>query len=118
MPACHLCGGPIIRKPRSFLGKIVDRAVYRCEDCGARLHRRRAPFALLKPYCECPKCGTRELNRLATRDRIDAMSQNPLRRLLFLLGLPIYHCTFCRFQFRDWRKRECDMQKKSDAMVA
>jgi hypothetical protein len=27
-----------------------------------------------------------------------------LRRLLGLFGLPLYHCTFCRFQFRDWRK--------------
>jgi len=29
------------------------------------------------------------------------MSSNPLRRLL--IGSPLYHCTFCRYQFRDWR---------------
>jgi hypothetical protein len=30
------------------------------------------------------------------------VSRNPCRRLLF--GCPLYHCTFCRYQFRDWRR--------------
>lgn len=29
---------------------------------------------------------------------------NPLRRLLVVFGASIYHCTFCRVQFRVWRK--------------
>jgi hypothetical protein len=41
-------------------------------------------------------------------DLIDRMSPNPLRRSLRLFGFPIYHCTFCRYQFRDWRKPDQD----------
>ena len=118
MPACLICGGPITRRPRNIFGKIVDRAMYKCEDCGQRIHRRRTFFALFRRYCECPRCGTRDLHRLASRDRVDGISKNPFRRLLVLLGFPIYHCTFCRFQFRDWRKRESDERKKSTAMTA
>lgn len=118
MPACYICGGPISRTPRNTFGRIVDRAVYKCEDCGLKVHRRRALFALFRPYCECPKCGTRELNRLASRDHVDGITRNPFRRLLRLLGFPLYHCTFCRFQFRDWRKRESDSPKGSKAIVA
>jgi hypothetical protein len=44
------------------------------------------------------------LSRLAAKDRIDSTSRNPLRRMLKLFGCPLYHCTFCRMQFRDWRK--------------
>jgi hypothetical protein len=39
------------------------------------------------------------------------MSQNPLRRMLGLAGFPLYHCTFCRLQFRDWRGRDPAAQK-------
>jgi uncharacterized Zn finger protein len=106
MPACVACGGPIVRRPRNVFNKFVDRAIYKCENCGRQTHRRRPIFTLFRRYCECPKCGTRNLSRLAVRDRIDTMTQNPLRRLLFLFGYPIYHCTFCRYQFRDWRKRQ------------
>jgi DNA-directed RNA polymerase subunit RPC12/RpoP len=70
------------------------------------MHRRRSFFALFNQYSECPKCGTRELSRLQTKDLIDTVAANPLRRLLKLFGAPLYHCTFCRYQFRDWRERD------------
>jgi hypothetical protein len=40
------------------------------------------------------------------------MSFNPFRFLLILLGRPLYHCAFCRLQFRDWRKRQSDAHHK------
>ncbi|HZL55503.1 MAG TPA: hypothetical protein VFC21_00380 [Bryobacteraceae bacterium] len=118
MPACLVCGGAILRKPRNPIYKILDRALYKCENCGLRIHRRRPFFALFHRYCECPKCGTHELGRLAAKDRIDGVTMNPFRRLLKLLGCPLYHCTFCRFQFRDWRKRESDGRKKNNIAAA
>jgi hypothetical protein len=36
------------------------------------------------------------------------MSRNPLRKLLAIFGCPLYHCIYCRYQFRDWRKRLSD----------
>jgi hypothetical protein len=41
--------------------------------------------------------------KLRKADKVDRMSNNLLRRLLRLVGCPLYHCTFCRYQFRDWR---------------
>jgi DNA-directed RNA polymerase subunit RPC12/RpoP len=111
MPACRVCGGPIVRKPRNFAYRILDRALYKCEQCDARIHRRRALFTIFNRYCECPKCGGHDLTRLQSKDRIDAITQNPFRRLLKLAGAPLYHCTFCRYQFRDWRKRDPNMLK-------
>jgi DNA-directed RNA polymerase subunit RPC12/RpoP len=117
MPACLACGGPLLRKPRNLFNKIIDRAIYRCENCELRIHRRRTFFALLS-YAECPKCGTRDLARLSGTDRIDSITRNPVRRLLRLFGCPLYHCTFCRFQFADWRMREADRSRKSSDLAA
>jgi len=105
MLGCPKCGGPIIRRQRNYAQRLVFRAVYSCEECQRRVSRHRSFLAILHRYAECPRCGTRELSRLASKDRIDSTSANPLRRILKLLGCPLYHCTFCRMQFRDWRKR-------------
>jgi hypothetical protein len=48
-------------------------------------------------------CGTPRVRRLATRDRIDRMSINPLSVIAAALFAPIYHCNACRLQYHDWR---------------
>jgi len=60
-------------------------------------------FAIFQLYCHCPRCHNRDLTKLSGRDKLDRMSPNPLRFLLVVFGAPLYHCTFCRMQFRDWR---------------
>ncbi len=105
MPRCTHCGEPTLRKRRNVLQKVVSRAVYHCDKCGSDMAARRSFFTIFHRFCECPRCGTQDVSKLAARDRIDQMSPNPLRRILVLLGCPIYHCTFCRLQFRDWRNR-------------
>ena len=69
---------------------------------------RRRYLSIFQRYCECPRCGTRTLSRIFSGDRVDRTSSNPLRWILGLFGAPLYHCIYCRFQFRDWRKRESD----------
>ena len=105
MPVCLKCGHPIVRKRRNPVQRVVDRAVYLCENCGGKFYIRRSLFSLFRRYAECPECGIRDLTKLASRDGVDRMTRNPLRRLLRIFGAPLYHCTFCRFQFRDWRGR-------------
>ncbi len=99
-----MCGGDLVRRKRNFVQRLVYRSVYRCDDCGRRIPLPRPFLTLFDRYSECPRCGTHDLSRLAQKDRIDGTSPNPFRRMLKLLGCPLYHCTFCRMQFRDWRK--------------
>ena len=113
MIGCVKCGGPVVRKQRSFLQRLFYRAIYRCEDCRQGLSRPRSLLAVFNGYVECPRCGTHDLSRLAAKDRIDGISRNPFRRILKLFGCPLYHCTFCRWQFRDWRKRAPDARAVS-----
>jgi DNA-directed RNA polymerase subunit RPC12/RpoP len=105
MIVCQKCGGTVVRKQRNAAQRLVFRAVYRCEECQRLVSRPRSLLTVLHRFAECPRCGTRDLSRLASKDRIDGTSANPFRRILKLLGCPLYHCTFCRMQFRDWRKR-------------
>jgi hypothetical protein len=58
---------------------------------------------LFQRYTHCPQCGTSRLTKRAKFDLIDRQSKNLLRRILALFDAPIYHCTFCRLQFRDYR---------------
>jgi hypothetical protein len=71
-----------------------------CPYCNTVWHWRRVPF---QKYTLCPECGTTRLTKLSKYDRIDRKSGSILRRFLGLFGAPIYHCTFCRLQFRDYR---------------
>lgn len=104
MPACDKCGNEISRRPRSLLVRIFSKASFHCERCGTNSNFYRPVFAIFQRWCQCPICHNRHLAVLRKADKIDRMSSNAVRRLLFLLGFPIYHCTFCRYQFRDWRK--------------
>ena len=104
MTVCIYCGRDAVRRPRSFWLKVVSKASFSCPRCESRWNRPRALFFFFQRYVECPLCKTRAISQLAKKDRIDPMLFNPLRRLLALFGASIYHCTFCRVQFRDWRK--------------
>ncbi len=96
--------------------RIFFDAIFRCDYCGHRDYIwRRSLFVIFQRYSECPRCGTHDLSRLSSRDWVDSTTQNPLRRTLGLFGFPLYHCTFCRLQFWDWRKRESDVSKRSAA---
>ncbi len=106
MPTCPSCGKATGRKRRNPIQKIFSRAVFQCHACGATHRVSRSLFRIFSRYVECPRCGTRNLAKRSGRDRIDRMSPNPLRRALLFLGCPLYHCTFCRLQFRDWRGQQ------------
>lgn len=77
--------------------------MFRCEHCGRKMLLRRSFFSLFRPYVECPRCSTKDLGELSKPDRVDRTTRNPVRKLLRLFGAPLYHCTFCRYQFSDWR---------------
>ena len=108
MPDCPKCGAPTQRGRRSLFRRLVSRAVFVCGSCGLKIAVGRPYLSIFHRYAECPQCSTSKLSRLSSRDHVDSMSRNPLRRLLGLFGAPLYHCIYCRYQFRDWRKRESD----------
>ena len=103
MPVCRKCGHQISRHHRNVARRIFARASFRCNHCGANSNFYRPFVAAFQRWCQCPLCHNRQLTTLSKADKIDRRSRNPLRRLLGLFGFPLYHCTFCRYQFRDWR---------------
>jgi hypothetical protein len=119
MTGCPDCATHSSRHHRGVFEKIVSRAAFRCDQCGAKSYYYRAFLAIFQPYCQCPVCHSRDVRKLASRDPLDRMSRNPLRRILILFGCPLYHCTFCRLQFREWRsldpKRAARPQKRAEA---
>lgn len=96
------CGKIYSRKSRGFFQRIFCSAAFHCEHCGTNRYYYRAGFALFQWYAYCPECHNFELTRLRRKDKIDKMSLNPFRFLLWILRFPLYYCTFCRFQFGDW----------------
>ncbi len=97
------CGKRFTRRRRNLIEKVLCSAAFHCKDCGAESRHYRSFFAIFQSYCQCPVCHNRDLTKLAKRDKLDRMHPNPLRRLLQVFHAPLYHCTFCRLQFRDWR---------------
>ena len=96
----------MVRRPRGAYRRIISKASYRCERCGEKSYFYRPFFALFQRFSQCPICHNRRLSILSRKDMIDGRTRNPFRRMLRLFGCPLYHCTFCRFQFRDWRRLE------------
>jgi transcription elongation factor Elf1 len=98
LPACIVCGHSYARKRRNLIQKVLFQAVFRCEHCGHETYIRRGSllFVMFRRYSECPWCGNPDVSRLSSRDRVDPMSRNPLRRILGLLGFPLYPaaCSF------------------------
>jgi hypothetical protein len=106
MIGCPDCTTHSSRCRRSVIQKVYSRAAFRCDKCGSTTHYYRPLFAIFQRHCQCPVCHNRDVKELPGRDPLDRMHANPLRRLLILFGCPLYYCTFCRVQFRDWRPVE------------
>jgi hypothetical protein len=68
----------------------------------------RKPFEATRTFAfsrctRCIECGSARVRQLESRDRIDRMSRHPASLLMALTLAPIYHCSPCRLQYRDWR---------------
>jgi hypothetical protein len=99
---CVHCGKLYTRKSRGIVRRILCSSAFCCEHCGTGRYYYRVIFAMFQWYAYCPACHNFELSRLRKADKIDPMSLNPLRRILRLIGFPLYYCTFCRIQFGDF----------------
>jgi hypothetical protein len=115
MIRCEKCGQRASRRHRNLVLKIFSRASSHCGHCGANTHFYRAPFAIFQRWCRCPLCHNRQLTIRSKLDKIDRVNPNALRRLLGFFGFPIYYCTFCRYQFRDWRKLDPNSRESATA---
>jgi hypothetical protein len=100
---CQNCGRVASRRRRSLFRKIFSRASFQCEHCGWRGDYYRPFVTAFQPWAACPLCCNMDLAARRSVDPVDKMSRNLLRNVL-LVGFPVYHCSFCRYQFRDWRK--------------
>jgi hypothetical protein len=100
MLTCPDCGAVGKRRPRTFFERIVNRAKLKCGNCNTVWYWHRVLF---QRYTRCPDCGTSRLSKLSKYDQIDRKTKSFLRRSMVIFGAPIYHCTFCRLQFRDYR---------------
>ena len=112
---CLRCGKGASIVHRTPLRRIFCLAACRCDSCGARWYHYRTLFMLLQWNASCPLCHSYDIGRLHSKDKVDPMSLNPFRRLLFLFGAPVYYCTFCRFQFRDWRHRHPYLKEREQS---
>lgn len=106
MQSCAECGHPGERRRRNLFWRLVSRAAYSCANCKRTWHDPKALFSIFLLHTLCPLCHNRDLSKFSRPDKVDRWCRNPLRRLLALVGCHIYHCTYCRLQFRDWRSRE------------
>jgi predicted RNA-binding Zn-ribbon protein involved in translation (DUF1610 family) len=114
MLACPECDSVGKRRPRTLFERVFNRAKLKCPRCGDVWYWRRYFF---QKYTRCPECGTARLSRRSRYDRIDRKSDSLLRRSLGLFGAPIYHCTFCRLQFRDFHGLEPNGKAKAQAQA-
>jgi hypothetical protein len=101
---CGRCGGKLRRVHRTFLERLSFMAKYKCRDC-------QSAESVPRPYrfhfgarCRCHRCGTYRVSKLKVRDKIDPMEGGFLNLLERWAGGKLYHCKFCRIQFRDRRK--------------
>ena len=101
---CMHCGHEMSRCRRGPFLKLFSRACYRCDDCGFRTNFYRPIVTAFQRSAACPLCCNRNLAVHRSVDPVERVSRNLLRRLLF--GFPLYYCPFCRYQFRDWRRRD------------
>jgi hypothetical protein len=108
MPNCTQCGHYASRRRRNLFVKLFSRASFHCTKCGANFHFYRSFIACFQRWSRCPLCHNRDLDILQRADKVDRMSGNVLRALLRFPGCSLYHCTFCRYQFRDWRSLDPD----------
>jgi predicted Zn finger-like uncharacterized protein len=115
VPSCATCGHETVRTRRNSFQKLYTLAIFKCPKCDDRFYLRRKFLGIFGRYVQCPKCGTMNLSKFKNIDRIDRVNKNPFRLALSIVGAPLYHCTFCRLQFWDWRSRDPEAEKERAA---
>lgn len=103
---CSVCGERLIRTRRTFLEKPFFSLAFKCRGCDIRVREKHRFFYHFGRYVQCPHCGTTDLEKRSSRDKIDRLTKNPFSMVQALFGAHLYHCVFCRFQFYDLRSRK------------
>src|SRR6476619_7543250 len=104
MTECSSCR--FHRVHRTFWERLVYRAAFECIDCKRRITLRHSFSFQLALEARCPKCGSAQLRRLNSPDKIESMSRRPWNLIQGFLGGHLYYCALCRLQFYDWRGRQ------------
>lgn len=115
MQSCKECGSIVARRHRSGNERILYQACFKCRRCNADNRTYRIFFQFLQHYVDCPRCGTVDLSKLRSIDRIDRMTRNPFRHIIRLFGGTLYHCGYCRYQFYDLRPRYVPATVQTDS---
>jgi len=97
------------RVHRSLWERFNYVAVYACKACDTEDRLPRAHQLHRGKVARCPKCGTYRLSRLKERDHIDAMQTGVLNMMELLAGGKLFHCRYCRLQFRDRRRLQSEV---------
>src|ERR1700674_353642 len=105
MRNCGVCGGKMVRVPRTFSQKFAYHAVLKCRTCGAGEKRDQWFLFLFGRTSRCPRCGTFRVEKLRGVDHIDPMYRNPFSYLQKWFGAALHWCPYCRLQFYDLRKK-------------
>lgn len=116
MPRCLNCGESLVRTHRKLWEKLIYDLVFKCRACGLRVGEKYHFFLNFGPDARCPRCGTTQLDKRNTRDKIDKLIKTPTSMVHALLGGYLYHCVFCRIQFYDVRKRARRTTPKATAV--
>jgi hypothetical protein len=114
MPQCALCGENLARSHRKFWEKPIYSVVFKCKGCETRVGAKHNFFNYLASHARCPRCGTEDLGKRITRDKIDKVIRTPISILQSIVGGTLYHCIYCRIQFYDLRGRR-RIRKQSEA---
>jgi len=107
--SCAACGDALERAPRNWFERLTAERVLACRGCHARVRTWRLPPLsstarfVGSSKSRCIECGTSRVRRLPARDGLDRMSRHPISLLLTLTAAPIWYCSMCRVQYRDWR---------------
>lgn len=56
-------------------------------------------------YVTCPECATADVRQLNRLDQVDRLARVPFSAIQRCLGGRLYHCSRCRLQFYDCRKK-------------
>ena len=96
-----------------MLQRIAYAEVTKCLACGERVSRVHPSVSsvlhfVFSRYTRCVQCGNYNVRRLATRDRVDAMSRSVFSWMFRLTGGQLHKCDACRLQYFDWRAKQSD----------
>src|SRR5689334_1650066 len=100
MAQCPMCRCQLVRSRRTTLQKLSYSDVFVCRICGQVTYvRHRLPPGLafvMSFHTSCMRCGTPDVLRMRTRDRIDSISKHLVSLLFQASGAPLNKCDRCR----------------------